>query len=87
MRMRASSSDGLDDADEPHEHLRGLPLMALYISAGRRRRRIIISAAVALVLGLTVGFMVGRAMVIWLNCEGWFCSDGFDYSRIGDTIR
>ena len=31
--------------------------------------------------------LVGRAMVIWLNCEGWFCSDGFDYSRIGDTIR
>ena len=33
------------------------------------------------------GNLVGRAMVIWLNCEGWFCSDGFDYSRIGDTIR
>ena len=31
--------------------------------------------------------LVGRAMVIWLNCEGWICSDGFDYSRIGDTIR
>lgn len=31
--------------------------------------------------------LVGRAMLIWLNCEGWFCSDGFDYSRIGDTIR
>jgi signal peptidase I len=31
--------------------------------------------------------LVGRAMVIWLNCEGWFCKDGFDYSRIGDTIR
>jgi signal peptidase I len=31
--------------------------------------------------------LVGRAMMIWLNCEGWFCSDGFDYSRIGDTIR
>jgi signal peptidase I len=31
--------------------------------------------------------LVGRAMVIWLNCEGWVCSDGFDYSRIGDTIR
>ena len=37
--------------------------MALYISAGRRRRRIIISAAVALVLGLAVGLLVGRAMV------------------------
>jgi len=33
------------------------------------------------------GNLVGRAMVIWLNCEGWACSDGFDYSRIGDTIR
>ena len=37
--------------------------MALYISAGRRRRRIIITAAVALAVGLTVGFIVGRAMV------------------------
>jgi signal peptidase I len=33
------------------------------------------------------GNLVGRAMVIWLNCEGWFCKDGFDYSRIGDTIH
>ena len=31
--------------------------------------------------------LVGRAMVIWLNCEGWVCKDGFDYSRIGDTIH
>jgi signal peptidase I len=31
--------------------------------------------------------LVGRAMIIWLNCEGWFCKDGFDYSRIGDTIH
>jgi signal peptidase I len=31
--------------------------------------------------------LVGRAMIIWLNCEGWVCSDGFDYSRIGDTIH
>jgi signal peptidase I len=31
--------------------------------------------------------LVGRAMVIWLNCSGWVCSDGFDYRRIGDTIR
>jgi len=31
--------------------------------------------------------LVGRAMIIWLNCEGWVCSNGFDYSRIGDTIR
>ncbi len=33
------------------------------------------------------GNLVGRAMIIWLNCEGWVCSDGFDYSRIGDTIN
>ena len=33
------------------------------------------------------GNLVGRAMIIWLNCEGWLCSDGFDYSRIGDTIH
>jgi signal peptidase I len=33
------------------------------------------------------GNLVGRAMVIWLNCEGWVCKDGFDYQRIGDTIR
>lgn len=33
------------------------------------------------------GNLVGRAMVIWLNCEGWGCTDGFDYTRIGDTIR
>jgi len=31
--------------------------------------------------------VVGRAMIIWLNCEGWVCLDGFDYSRIGDTIH
>ena len=31
--------------------------------------------------------LVGRAMIIWLNCEGWLCSNGFDYSRIGDTIH
>ena len=31
--------------------------------------------------------LVGRAMIIWLNCEGWVCLDGFDYSRIGDTIH
>jgi signal peptidase I len=31
--------------------------------------------------------LVGRAMVIWLNCEGWLCTDGFDYRRIGDTIH
>ena len=37
--------------------------MALYISAGRRRRRIIITAAVALAVGLTVGFILGRGMV------------------------
>ncbi len=31
--------------------------------------------------------LVGRAMLIWLNCSGWVCSNGFDYTRIGDTIR
>jgi signal peptidase I len=31
--------------------------------------------------------LVGRAMLIWLNCEKVLCKDGFDYSRIGDTIR
>ena len=31
--------------------------------------------------------LVGRAMIIWLNCEGWFCSQGFNTSRVGDTIR
>jgi signal peptidase I len=29
----------------------------------------------------------GKAMVIWLNCYGWFCKDGFDASRIGTVIR
>ena len=33
------------------------------------------------------GNLVGRAMIIWLNCEGWFCSRGFNTSRVGDTIR
>ncbi len=31
--------------------------------------------------------LVGKAFVIWLNCENWFCSGAFDYTRIGDTIR
>ncbi|MBS7458612.1 signal peptidase I [Coralloluteibacterium stylophorae] len=31
--------------------------------------------------------LVGKAFFIWLNCKGWFCSEGFDASRIGDTIR
>jgi signal peptidase I len=31
--------------------------------------------------------LVGKAFMIWLNCEGWFCSGAFDYTRIGDTIR
>jgi signal peptidase I len=31
--------------------------------------------------------LVGRAMMIWLNCEGWVCKDGFNYSRVGDTIH
>lgn len=31
--------------------------------------------------------LVGRAMLIWLNCSDWGCQDSFDYRRIGDTIR
>lgn len=31
--------------------------------------------------------LVGKAFAVWLNCEGWFCSGAFDYTRIGDTIR
>jgi len=33
--------------------------------------------------------LVGRAMFIWLNCQSMLkaCKDGFDYSRIGDTIE
>jgi hypothetical protein len=34
--------------------------MALYISAGRRRRTAIIAAVVALLIGLAAGFLVGR---------------------------
>ncbi|WP_066097390.1 signal peptidase I [Xanthomonas massiliensis] len=29
----------------------------------------------------------GRAMLIWLNCEGWFCKGSFDPSRIGTRIN
>ncbi|GAB6197243.1 signal peptidase I [Lysobacter xanthus] len=29
----------------------------------------------------------GKAFLIWLNCEGWFCSGAFDASRIGTAIR
>lgn len=29
----------------------------------------------------------GKAFVIWLNCEGWFCKNGFDPSRIGTRIE
>ena len=31
--------------------------------------------------------LVGKAFLVWLNCDGWFCSGAFDYTRIGDTIR
>ena len=31
--------------------------------------------------------LVGRAMLIWLNCSGWVCLDGFDPSRIGTRIE
>lgn len=33
--------------------------MAVYVSVGRRRRRLFVSIAVALVLGLAVGFLIG----------------------------
>ncbi|HYM85593.1 MAG TPA: S26 family signal peptidase, partial [Pseudoxanthomonas sp.] len=29
----------------------------------------------------------GKAFLVWLNCEGWFCKDGFDASRIGTRIQ
>lgn len=29
----------------------------------------------------------GKAFLIWLNCEGWFCKGGFDASRIGTKIQ
>ena len=31
--------------------------------------------------------LVGKAFLVWLNCGGWLCSEAFDYTRIGDTIR
>ena len=37
--------------------------MALYISAGRRRRRVIVAAALTLVAGLAVGLLIGRMSV------------------------
>lgn len=30
--------------------------------------------------------LVGRAMLIWLNCSGWVCLNSFDASRIGTKI-
>ncbi len=29
----------------------------------------------------------GKAFLIWLNCEGWFCKGSFEPSRIGDSIQ
>jgi signal peptidase I len=29
----------------------------------------------------------GKAFLIWLNCEGWVCKNGFDPSRIGNGIQ
>ena len=29
----------------------------------------------------------GKAFLIWLNCEGWFCRNSFDPSRIGTRIQ
>lgn len=31
--------------------------------------------------------LVGQAKLIWLNCSGWVCLDGFDASRIGSKIE
>ena len=29
----------------------------------------------------------GKAFLVWLNCEGWFCQGAFDTSRIGNSIE
>ncbi len=29
----------------------------------------------------------GKAFLIWLNCEGWFCTGSFDPGRIGTSIK
>lgn len=29
----------------------------------------------------------GKAFLIWLNCEGWFCTGSFDPGRIGTRIK
>lgn len=29
----------------------------------------------------------GKAFLVWLNCEGWFCQGAFDTSRIGNAIE
>lgn len=36
---------------------------------------------------LPEGNLRGKAFLIWLNCEGWFCSGAFDASRIGQSVR
>ncbi len=28
----------------------------------------------------------GKAFLVWLNCSGWFCTDSFEPSRIGNGI-
>jgi signal peptidase I len=28
----------------------------------------------------------GKAFLVWLNCSGWFCTDSFEASRIGNDI-
>lgn len=28
----------------------------------------------------------GKAFLVWLNCSGWFCTDSFESSRIGNDI-
>ncbi len=30
--------------------------------------------------------LVGKAMLIWLNCSGWFCTDSFEPTRMGTKI-
>ena len=29
----------------------------------------------------------GKAFLVWLNCQGWLCKDGFDLTRIGQRIQ
>lgn len=31
--------------------------------------------------------LVGRAFVVWMSCSGKFCTEGFDFSRVGTVIK